>query len=100
MTRRRSTFPAGQPADPDELQVEFNRRVCVVLDRFIGEFHPDQRSLVGMRWSLLPELGRGLSPGLSTHQVVTVRLPTDRLIDDVVLTSARESRSTPHGDSR
>ena len=33
-------------------------------------------------------------------KVVTVRLPTDRLIDDVVLTSARESRSTPHGDSR
>ena len=24
-----------------------------------------------------------LSAGLSTHQVVTVRLPTDRLIDDV-----------------
>jgi hypothetical protein len=43
---------------------------------------------------------RCLSAGLSTHQVVTVRLPTDRLIDDVVLTSARESRPTPHGDSR
>ena len=43
---------------------------------------------------------RCLSAGLSTHQVVTVRLPTDRLIDDVVLTSARESRPAPHGDSR
>jgi hypothetical protein len=26
---------------------------------------------------------RCLSGGLSTHQVVTVRLPTDRLIDEV-----------------
>jgi hypothetical protein len=41
---------------------------------------------------------RCLSAGLSTHQVVTVRLPTDRLIDGVALTSTRESRPTPHGD--
>jgi len=34
---------------------------------------------------------RCLSAGLSTHQVVTMGLPTDRLIDDVVLTSAREA---------
>jgi hypothetical protein len=33
---------------------------------------------------------RCLSAGLSTHQVVTVRLSTDRLIDGVPLTSARE----------
>jgi hypothetical protein len=46
MTRRRSTFPAGQPADPDELQVEFERRVARLL---IGKFHPDQRGLVRMR---------------------------------------------------
>jgi len=49
MTRRRSTFLAGQPADPDELQVEFERRVARLFDRFIGEFHPDQRELVRNR---------------------------------------------------
>jgi hypothetical protein len=31
MTRRRSTFPAGEPADPDELQVEFDRRLARLL---------------------------------------------------------------------
>jgi hypothetical protein len=40
---------------------------------------------------------RSLSAGLSTHQVLTVRLLTDRLMDGVALTSARESRRTPHG---
>jgi len=63
MTRRRSTFLAGQPADPDELQVEFERRVARLFDSFIGEFHADQRELVRNRPGLfLPELGRGLSP--------------------------------------
>ena len=49
MTRRGSTFLAGQPADPDELQVEFERRNAPLPDRLIGEFHPDQRSRVRMR---------------------------------------------------
>ena len=49
MTRRRSTFLAGQPADPDEFQVEFERRNAPLPDRLIGEFHPDQRSRVRMR---------------------------------------------------
>ena len=49
MTRHRSTFLAGQPADPDELQVEFERRNAPLPDRLIGEFHPDQRNRVRMR---------------------------------------------------
>ena len=35
MTRRRSTFLAGQPADPDELQVEFERRNVPLPDRHL-----------------------------------------------------------------
>ena len=62
MTRHRSTFPAGQPADPDEPQVEFDRRVARLLIASSANFIPISAAWLVDDWSLLPELGRGLSP--------------------------------------
>ena len=57
MTRRRSTFLAGQPADPDELQVEFERRNAPLPDRLIGEFIPISAAGFVCVWSLFARAG-------------------------------------------
>jgi hypothetical protein len=55
---RRSTFPAGQPADPDELQVEFERRVAWLLIASSANFIPISAAWFVCDWPLLPKLGR------------------------------------------
>src|SRR5690348_285647 len=57
MTRRRSTFPAGQPADPDELQVEFERRVARLLIASSENFIPISAAWFVCDWSLFARAG-------------------------------------------
>jgi hypothetical protein len=57
MTRRRSTFPAGQPADPDELQVEFERRVARLLIASSANFIPISAAWFVCDWSLFARAG-------------------------------------------
>jgi Integrase core domain len=57
MTRRRSTFPAGQLADPDELQVEFERRVARLLIASSANFIPISAAWFVCDWSLFAKAG-------------------------------------------
>ena len=57
MTRRRSTFLAGQPADPDELQVEFDRRVARLLIASSANFIPISAAGFVCVWSLFARAG-------------------------------------------
>ena len=57
MTRRRSTFPAGQPADPDELQVELDRRVAGLLIASSANFIPINAAWLVGDWSLFARAG-------------------------------------------
>jgi len=57
MTRRPSTFPAGQPADPDELQVEFERRVAWLLIASSANFIPISAAWFVCDWSLFARAG-------------------------------------------
>src|SRR6516164_750539 len=49
MIRYRSTFPAGQPADSDEPQVEFDRRVAWLLIASSANFIPISAAWFGIR---------------------------------------------------
>jgi len=57
ITRLRSIFPAGQPADPGELQVEFDRGVVRLLIASSANFIPISAAWLVCDWSLFARAG-------------------------------------------
>src|SRR5215472_5900262 len=57
MTNRSCSFPAGKPADSDELQVEFERRLARLLIASSANFIPISAAGFVCAWSLFARAG-------------------------------------------